>query len=115
VVTVTNLLPADTRVVSGSLAWTGGGAAQALTGTVRWSGPVSAGGWASVTYRLALPVSAVRTSLYGVALLEDGTGEAWERPTWVLLEPYGFYLPVVMRNAECGMRIRWGREYTEGH
>jgi hypothetical protein len=48
-------------------------------------------------------------------LLEDGTGEAWERPTWVLLEPYGFYLPVVMRNAECGMRIRWGREYTEGH
>jgi len=97
VVTVTNLLPADTRVVSGSLAWTGGGAAEALTGTVRWSGPVSAGGWASVTYRLAMPASPVRTSLYSVALLEDGVGEAWERPTWVLLEPYWSCLPVVMR------------------
>jgi len=23
-------------------------------------------------------------------------GEVWERPAWVLLEPYGFYLPVML-------------------
>jgi uncharacterized repeat protein (TIGR01451 family) len=94
-VVVTNLLPADTGVAAGSLVWTGGGVAGTLTGTVRWSGPLSAGGRVTVTYRLALPVSPGRAPLYSVALLEDGIGEVWERPVWVLLEPYGFYLPVV--------------------
>jgi uncharacterized repeat protein (TIGR01451 family) len=103
-VVVTNLLPADTSVAPGSLVWTGGGMAETLTGTVRWSGPLSAGSRVTVTYRLALPVglsTAWRAPLYSVALLEDGVGEyphmgeVWERPAWVLLEPYGFYLPVV--------------------
>jgi hypothetical protein len=35
--------------------------------------------------------------VYNAAFLEDGVGGAWERPVWLLLEPYRAYLPVVMR------------------
>ena len=56
---VTNPLPADAALVPGSLAWVGGGAAEALTGTVRWAGPLSGGARVTLIYELALPTNPV--------------------------------------------------------
>ena len=92
-------LPADASFVPGSLAWTGGGAAEALTGTVRWSGPLSAGGQVSLTYRLTLPTNPVHPPLYSVAFLEDGAGGEWERAAWSEIEPLRRYLPLIFRNS----------------
>lgn len=92
-------LPADAAPVPGSLTWAGGGAAEALTGTVRWTGPLSAGGQVSLTYRLTLPTNPVHPPLYSVAFLEDGTGGAWERATWSEIEPLRRYFPLIFRNS----------------
>jgi len=94
--TVSNPLPADVAFVPGSLAWSEG-LAEELAGAVRWGGVLSAGRRVTVTYRLTLPVNPVHPPLYGVAFLEDGAGGVWERPTWFLLEPHRFYLPLVTR------------------
>ena len=94
---ITNPLPADAALVPGSLAWVGGGTAEALTGTVRWTGPLSGGAQVTLTYQLTLPANPVHPPMYNVVFLEDGLGGAWERPTWLLLKPHRFYLPVVMR------------------
>ena len=91
-------LPADTALVPGSLTWVGGGAAEALTGTVHWAGPLSAEGQVTLTYRLTLPANPIHPPLYSVAFLEDGLGGAWERPVWLLLEPRRVYLPITMRD-----------------
>ncbi len=96
--TVTNLLPGDATLIPGSLAWVGGGAAEALIGTVRWTGPLSTGSWVTLTYRLILPNDPVHPPLYSAAFLEDGVGEAWERATWVILDPWRSYLPVINKN-----------------
>ena len=92
-------LPVDATLVPGSLAWIGGGAAKPLTGTVRWSGPLSAGGQVSLTYRLTLPTNPVHPPLYSVAFLEDDTGGAWERATWSEIEPLRRYFPLIFRNS----------------
>jgi len=76
----------------------GGGAAEALIGTVRWTGPLSTGSWVTLTYRLILPNDPVHPPLYSAAFLEDGVGEAWERATWVILDPWRSYLPVINKN-----------------
>jgi uncharacterized repeat protein (TIGR01451 family) len=96
-VLVTNPLPADAALVPGSLARVGGGVAEALTGTVRWAGPLSGGARVTLTYQLTLPTNLVHPPVYNAAFLEDGVGGAWERQVWLLLEPYRSYLPVVMR------------------
>jgi uncharacterized repeat protein (TIGR01451 family) len=93
----TNLLPTDTVLVPDSLAWTGGGAAEALTETVRWIGSLSAGARVTLTYQLTLPAIPVHPPLYNQAFLEDGEGEAWERTTWLRLEPFRIRLPVVRK------------------
>jgi uncharacterized repeat protein (TIGR01451 family) len=93
----TNPLPADAALVPGSPSWVDGGTAKALTGTVCWTGPLGSGAQVTLTYQLTLPTNPVHPPVYSVAFLEDGLGGAWERPTWLLLEPYRFYLPVVMR------------------
>jgi uncharacterized repeat protein (TIGR01451 family) len=96
--TITNSLPVDAAFVPSSLAQAGGGTAEALTGTVRWTGPLSAGGQVTLTYQLTLPIIPGYPPLYSVAFLEDGTGGAWERAAWVLLEPLRVYLPLTRRN-----------------
>ena len=96
--TATNLLPADLGPIPGSLVWVGGGTAKVLTGTVRWTGPLSAAGQVTLTYQLTLPTNPVHPPLYSVAFLEDGVGGTWERPTWLLLDPHRAYLPAVMRD-----------------
>jgi len=90
-------LPVEAALISGTLAWEGGGTAETLTGTVRWTGPLSVGGRVTVTYRLTLPTAPLHPPLYTVAFLEDGTGGAWERATWVMLEPWRVYLPMAAR------------------
>ncbi|NIV29977.1 MAG: DUF11 domain-containing protein, partial [Anaerolineae bacterium] len=94
---VTNLLPAGATLVSGSVAWVGGGTLEVLTGTVRWTGALATGAQVTLTYGLAVPAQPLHPPLYNVAILEDGVGGAWERPTWLLLAPRQAYLPVVMR------------------
>jgi uncharacterized repeat protein (TIGR01451 family) len=94
---VTNVLPSAAAFVSGSLTLEGGGAAELLTGTVRWAGPLSIGNRVTVTYRLTLPTDPFHPPMYGVAFLEDGLGGAWERPTWLFVEPLRYYLPAVLR------------------
>ena len=91
-------LPADAALVPGSLTWIGGGAATTYTGEVRWAGPLGVGSEVTVTYQLTLPASLVHPPLYSVAFLEDGTGGAWERGTWLLVEPLRWYFPLIFRD-----------------
>jgi uncharacterized repeat protein (TIGR01451 family) len=94
---VTNVLPSAAAFVTSSLAWEGGGVAEPLTGTVRWVGPLGIGNRVTMTYRLTLPTDVTHPPLYSVAFLEDGLGGAWERPTWLFVEPLRYYLPAVLR------------------
>jgi uncharacterized repeat protein (TIGR01451 family) len=96
--TATSFLPPAAAFVPGSLAWMGGGAAEVLTGTVRWTGPLSVGAQVTLTYQLALPANPVHPPLYHVAFLEDGVGGTWERTAWLLLKPFQAYMPVVTRD-----------------
>ena len=91
---VTSTLPADTALVPDSLSWVGGGSAEVLTETVRWTGPLSAQGRVTLTYRLTLPTDPLHPPLYSVAFLEDGVGGAWERATWLLPDPWRAYMPM---------------------
>jgi len=94
---VTGLLPPGSSLVPHSLAWAGVGAAEVLSGTVRWSGGLSAGSRVTLTYQLTLPTDPVHPPLYSVAFLEDGLGGTWERATWLVLDPLRAYLPKLMR------------------
>lgn len=91
-------LPFEAIPLSDTLRWEGGGAAEVLTDAIRWAGPLGAGGGVTVSCRLATPRSPLHPPLYSVAFVEDGMGGIWERPAWVLLEPWRFYLPVAFRS-----------------
>jgi uncharacterized repeat protein (TIGR01451 family) len=95
--TATSFLPADTTLVPGSPSWVGGGTVQVPTGTVKWIGPLSAGSQVTLTYQLTLPSDPAHPPMYGAAYLEDGVGGAWERATWLIVEPLRCYLPLVLR------------------
>jgi len=87
-------------LVPGSLSWTGGGTLDMPTGTVGWAGPVGAGQLVTLSYQLDLLGVLFRyPAFYHVALIEDGGGGAWERPTWVFLNPRRLYLPLVLRRS----------------
>lgn len=96
--TATSLLPQDTTLVPDSLIWVGGGEAEPLTETVRWSGPLSLQARVTVTYRLTLPTAPLHPPLYSAALLDDGVGGAWERDTWLIMVPWQAYVPIVCQN-----------------
>jgi len=102
---ITNILPPDATFVPGSLAQVGGGATGALTETVYWTGSLNAGSRVTLTYQLTLPTSPVHPPLYSVAFLEDGTGGAWERATWLLPAPWRTYLLEVYRHFREPQRI----------
>ena len=95
---VTNLLPPETDLVPGSPTWIGGGSLDLPTGTVRWSGPLGVGEQVTLSYQISLPISPVHHPMVNVAFLEDGVGGAWERVTWLVLEPWRAYLPLVLRD-----------------
>ena len=83
-------------IVPGSLEGAGGGAAEADTGTVRWSGSLAAGGSASLTYQLAVPEDLVEWPAYSVAFLEDRKGSEWERAEWLRVQPVWQYFPLLI-------------------
>jgi uncharacterized repeat protein (TIGR01451 family) len=95
---VTNVLPAATSLITPSLTLEGNGAVEILTDTLHWTGSLTAGTQVTVTYQLALPTNPEHPPLYTVAFLDDGSGGAWERPTWVVVVPDRFYLPLMGRN-----------------
>ena len=66
--------------------------------TVSWNGPLSIGSQVTLTYQITLPTSPVHPPPYNVAFLEDGIGGAWERSTWIILEPRQIYLPLMYRS-----------------
>jgi len=74
-----------------------GGTAQWVGDSFGWSGPLMASSTATLTFQLELSPDPARRTLYGVALLEDGTGGSWERPTWLLVRPWSAYLPMIGR------------------
>jgi hypothetical protein len=51
-----------------------------------------------VTYQLALPTGLDSLPAYTVALLEDGTGGAWERPAWIIADLKKVYLPIALKS-----------------
>jgi uncharacterized repeat protein (TIGR01451 family) len=96
---VTNVLPSCATFIPLSLTLRGSGTVtKALTNTLRWTGTLTAGAQVTVTYQLALPSDLMSPAYYNVALLEDGTGGAWERSTWIVVDIKRIYLPAVLRN-----------------
>jgi uncharacterized repeat protein (TIGR01451 family) len=93
-------LPVEAVFVPGSLAWTGGGMAETVTGTVRWAGPLGAGEQMVLTYQLAPPRGLAHPPLYSVVFLDDGMAGAWERAVWVNFAPWRLYFPVMRKNSE---------------
>jgi uncharacterized repeat protein (TIGR01451 family) len=93
--------PTTAEYVPGSLAWEGGGNADALDGGVRWAGTIAAGSQLTVTYALQLPIDPLQPPHYSVAFVEDGTGALLERPAWVVAEPYLVRFVVVCHNYEA--------------
>ena len=85
-------------------AWTGG-TAQVLNDTVHWTGPLGADDRVTMTYQLALPRYLMQPAVYSVAFLEDSIEGAWERPMWVVLNPWRAYLPVVYRRFAGARRV----------
>jgi len=96
--TATSLVPEDAVLDADSLAWMGGGAADALTETVEWAGDLSVQAQVTVTYRLTLPSDPLHPPLYSVAFLNDGVGGAWERDTWLVVNPWQARMPLVCKN-----------------
>ncbi len=95
---VTGVLPSDAALITPSLTLEGGGSVEILADTLRWAGPLTVGAQVTMTYQLALPSDPAHLPFYSVAFLEDGAGGAWERATWVLIDPRRYYLPLVLRN-----------------
>jgi len=89
------VLPGDAAFVTGSLVLEGSGTLDLVEGRVRWTGPVAASERVTASWRLQLPVDPVHPPLYGVAFLEDGAGGRWERPAWVVPDPYRAFVAMV--------------------
>jgi len=96
--TAVTIFPEDVTLVPDSLAWSGGGVAEALSGAMYWSGSLSVQAQVAVTYRLALSGGPRQPTLYSATFLDDGVGGAWERDAWVLVEPFRFYFPLAFKD-----------------
>jgi uncharacterized repeat protein (TIGR01451 family) len=95
--TLSDILVEQGTIVTGSLTLMGGGTAQVPTGTLRWTGPLRSGDQITLTYQLTLPTFLAYPYLYSVAFLEDGVEGAWERATWLPVEPLRAYLPLILK------------------
>ena len=89
------VLPGDAAFVTGSLLLEGGGTLDLVEGRVRWTGAVAESERITASWQLQLPVDPVHPPLYGVAFLEDGAGGRWERPAWVIPDPYRAFVAMV--------------------
>jgi uncharacterized repeat protein (TIGR01451 family) len=95
--TLLGILVEQGTIVTGSLTVVDGGTAQVPTGTLRWTGPLRSGDRITLTYQLTLPTSLAYPYLYSAAFLEDGAAGAWERTTWLPVEPLHAYLPLILK------------------
>jgi uncharacterized repeat protein (TIGR01451 family) len=95
--TLSGILVEQGTIVTGSLTLVGGGTTQVPTGTLRWTGPLRSGDRITLTYQLTLPTFLAYPHLYSVAFLEDGVEGAWERVTWLPVEPFRAYLPLILK------------------
>jgi uncharacterized repeat protein (TIGR01451 family) len=94
---VTVLLPAQTRIVTGSLALSGPGSIMTASGALNWSGSLNVGEAVTLTYQLVTAGMLTGRTLLSEALLDDGVGGAWERALWVDVTPYRYYMPLVFK------------------
>ena len=65
--------------------------------SLTWSGPLMAGGTATLTFQLMAPSIAVQETRYGVTFLHVDAGNDWERPVWLRIQPWPVYLPLIRR------------------
>ena len=77
--------------------WTSQGEVGREADSLTWSGPLAAGATASLVFPLDVPSLARREIWYGVTFLSDGTEQRWERATWLVVQPWPAYLPMVSR------------------
>ena len=92
--------PGRLTPVAGSLSTAGGERVWALEEDgITWTGPLPAKSESRLTFRLDIPNTPVRRTLYGVAFLEDGAGGRWERPTWLEVRPWEAHLPIVLKRS----------------
>jgi uncharacterized repeat protein (TIGR01451 family) len=104
--TLSGILVEQGTLVTGSLTLVGGGTAQVPTGTLRWNGPLRSGDQITLTYQLTLPTFLAYPYLYSVAFLEDGMEGAWERATWLPVEPLRAYLPLILKVGALSQKDR---------
>ncbi len=93
---VTVRLPAAARIVSGTLA-AAPGTASAVSGTIRWEGPLAASERLSISCHLIVSPTAQANLLYSAAVGEDGWGGTTERGLWIAVQPWRRWLPLVLR------------------
>ncbi len=89
---MTDLLPFNQTIVSGSVAYASG-AASYLSGTIRWGGSISAGASITLSYQMSGPQVFV---YYADAVLSDGS-DVWQTGNWLTVQPYQSYLPIVRK------------------
>ena len=77
--------------------WTSHGVVEQTDSSLTWSGPLMAGGTATLTFHLMAPSTAVQETRYGVTFLGDDAGNDWERPVWLRIQPWPVYLPLIRR------------------
>ncbi|MCS7221167.1 MAG: S8 family serine peptidase [Anaerolineae bacterium] len=70
-----------------------------ITGTLRisdvpWTGPLRTGETITLTWKVIPSVE----EGYVVALIEDEVGGRWERPSWVKVQAWRAYLPLILRS-----------------
>jgi uncharacterized repeat protein (TIGR01451 family) len=92
--TVTGLLPIGTLMMSGTLDASVGTASEVTTGTLQWSGAISAGGSITITYQMSVPSATTERPYFGSALFDDGA-VLNQSMSWLTVRPYRHYLPVV--------------------
>ncbi len=100
-VTLDNPLPWPMHLVTGTATSAGGGqlAQWPRRNRISWEGTLNVGTPVTVTYHATAPmVLQTPTWFYNAIELRDGTGGAWARGTWLLVEPNRHYLPLLIKD-----------------
>ncbi|HZY43734.1 MAG TPA: S8 family serine peptidase [Anaerolineae bacterium] len=95
VAVITDLLPFNQTIVSGSLAYDSGSASY-LSGTIRWNGSISAGQSITLSYQMSGPLVFSDHVYYAGAVMSDGS-DVWQAGNWLTVQPYQSYLPIVRK------------------
>jgi uncharacterized repeat protein (TIGR01451 family) len=91
------IYPPGVRASAGDAVWTSEGIGRWEGDVIIWSGPLVANGTATLTFLVRASVAPVESVTYGIAFLDDGRGGTWERPTWLVVDPWQIHLPWITR------------------